>query len=607
MRNLKKPTIQMTALALSRGKKGVHAGRVCPKTLTKTAPFLLFCLLILSPYNSIKAQETIFMDPSGRSGDAPRQLLEEGPSPGPPPKFTLPPIPSRPETKPEALPLQKAYVRRIVVTGSTVFSPEQLAEVTRPFENRDLTSQDLETLRQALTLFYIRHGYVTSGAVIPDQSVKEGTIRLHIIEGELKEIDVQGNKWFRAGFLKDRLAPGAKTPVNINPLQYQLQLLQLDPLIQQVNAELKPGVRPGESMLRVQVTEKNPFRAFIGIDNYLSPTVGAERFIAGLAHRNLIGRGDTLQFTYGQSEGLDPQIDIRYSLPINAYGTTIIGQYEKNDSSVIEEPFEPLDIRSESEIYHLTVRHPVYRTLEQEFALALTGEHLHNESFLLGLPFSFSPGTEDGASTVTALRFSQEWIRRTQHQVIAARSRFSLGIDALDATVWDTPLPDGEFISWLGQFQWVRILDPTNVQMVFKSDIQLSNDPLLPLEQMAVGGRYSVRGYRENQLVRDQGFLASMELRIPLLQDRLWADYLQLVPFFDLGASRNRGSPSPPPSTIYSIGLGLRWSVPLMKSPFELRPQLEVYWGHPLRKVQTPEQDDLQDDGIHFQFVITGF
>ena len=37
-----------------------------------------------------------------------------------------------------------------------------------------------------------------------------------------------------------------------------------------------------------------------------------------------------------------------------------------------------------------------------------------------------------------------------------------------------------------------------------------------------------------------------------------------------------------------------------------LRPQLEVYWGYPLRDIKT-SGGDLQDEGVHFQFVLEVF
>jgi hypothetical protein len=69
----------------------------------------------------------------------------------------------------EPLPFLRVFVKEIRVTGSTVFSPDDLAKVTAPYTNREITSEDLESLRQALTLHYVNRGYFTSGAVVPDQ------------------------------------------------------------------------------------------------------------------------------------------------------------------------------------------------------------------------------------------------------------------------------------------------------------------------------------------------------------------------------------------------------------------------------------------------------
>src|SRR5207237_6404938 len=51
----------------------------------------------------------------------------------------------------------------------------------------------------------------------------------------------------------------------------------------------------------------------------------------------------------------------------------------------------------------------------------------------------------------TAIRATQEWIHRTQAQVLAVRSRFSLGVEALGATLNHDGIPDSRFFAWLGQ------------------------------------------------------------------------------------------------------------------------------------------------------------
>jgi hemolysin activation/secretion protein len=189
--------------------------------------------------------------------------------------------------------------------------------------------------------------------------------------------------------------------------------------------------------------------------------------------------------------------------------------------------------------------------------------------------------------------------------VIAARSRLSFGVDLLDATINnEKDVPDGRFFAWLGQFQWVRrvprLLDTL---LIFRADLQVTPDSLLTLEQFPVGGRYSVRGYRENTLVRDNAFVTSLEARIPVIRNVPVADYVQLAPFFDYGRSWNTKLPNSPDITdLYSIGIGIRWALTL-PWPIPVQSQFELYWGHKLKDVESLG-GNLQDKGLHFQFII---
>ena len=151
----------------------------------------------------------------------------------------------------------------------------------------------------------------------------------------------------------------------------------------------------------------------------------------------------------------------------------------------------------------------------------------------------------------------------------------------------------------------MRRLSDWGLQVLTRLDVQLASTPLLPLEQIAMGGRYSVRGYRENQLVRDDGIIGSVEARVPVVRNTAWADAVELASFVDAGTAWNTKIATPDPRTLYSIGLGVRWALTLA-SPLPLRSEFEFYWGVPLRNVKTPG-GNLQDHGLHLEFVITGF
>ena len=221
-------------------------------------------------------------------------------------------------------------------------------------------------------------------------------------------------------------------------------------------------------------------------------------------------------------------------------------------------------------------------------------------------PFSFSPGVQNGESDVTVIRFSQDGLLRSPSRVFAFRSVFSLGIDALGATRKQKDSdPDGCFFAWLGQIQWAGRLNKFlnklgGSQLIFRTDLQLAADPLLPLEKFAVGGASSVRGYRENQLVKDNGIVSSLELRIPVLRFPLpnlskgpEDGRVELAPFADWGQAWSTDSPTSDNRSISSVGIGIRWEP-------SSRILGQIYWGIPLRDVDNPD-NDLQDAGIHFE------
>ena len=520
--------------------------------------------------------------------EKPELPVIEPPAPAP---LILPPIPP-PSDENRLSTTPSIYVRKIILDGSSVFGKEDFATVLAPYLNRKIATEELQNLRQAISRLYIENGYINSGAMIPDQAVTDGVILINIIEGTLSDIDIKGNRWLRDGYLRKRVELGVETPLNVNSLRERLQLLQQDPHIQRLNAALVPGVAPGEGILSLRVDEQKPYQLWLNVNNDRSPSVGSNQAELLFRHNSLTRNGDTLELAYGKTEGLDHGY-VQYDIPVTAYDTSLGFKYSKDDSDVVEEPFDSLDIRSKSESLGIHINQPVYRTLNQTLSLGLSLEHRRSKSFLLGEPFSFNLGADKGETKVTVLRFSQNWLNRDRKQVLTARSQFSLGLDALDATMVN-PEVNGKFFTWLGQFQWARQVSSRDIQILFRTDVQLSNDDLFPLEQIAIGGMNSVRGYRKNQLVRDNGVLVSLEARIPLWQNKFGLNRLELVPFIDYGNGWNKDLNTPSPNDIYSAGLGLRASL------LQQRLHLSLYAAHAFRDIDNPE-NDLQDDGIHFQ------
>ncbi|WP_416211654.1 ShlB/FhaC/HecB family hemolysin secretion/activation protein [Nostoc sp. DedQUE12b] len=532
----------------------------------------------------------------------------EVPQPLPPPAELLPP--SAPTPTPDA-PLpgnfpQTIVVERFEVVGSTVFSAEELAKATAEFTKRPISLTELFQARSKITDLYVKNGYITSGALIPPQRIQPQSrvVKIQVVEGKLEDIQVTGTRRLNPNYVRSRLAIATSPPLNRQRLLEALQLLQLNPLIQNVTAELSAGSRTGTSLLEVKISEAKTFSGQIVLDNGRSPSVGSFRRGLRLNEANLLGLGDGLSVGYTNTDGSN-SFDASYTLPLNPRNGTLTFNYGTTSSNVIEPPFDILDIESASRYYELTFRQPIIQTPTQEFALGLTASRRESEiSSLLqreGVPASdLSPGAdEQGRTRVSALRFFQEWTSRNSREVVALRSQFSLGIDVLDATV-NQDAPDSRFFAWQGQAQWARLLAPESL-LLLRLNTQLASTKLLPIEQFGLGGQDSIRGYRQDYLLTDNGAFVSAEIQVPILRLPQIDSILQVVPFVDFGVGWNTsGEDNPDRNTLAAVGLGLRWA---QGDRFTVR----LDWGIPLVSVNNSNERTLQENGLYFSLLYNPF
>lgn len=493
-------------------------------------------------------------------------------------------------------------VQQFEFEGNTAFSDDELREVIKDYLNIPLSFAQLVEAQEKITAFYIKNNYISSGAYIPPQSLNtiatstEGIntvsqVKIAIIEGSVSEININGLGRLNPNYVKSRLENGSQTPLNQEKLLTSLQMLQLDPLIATISAELAAGIRPGESILNVNVTEADAVSARLSIDNQRSPSVGSMRRQIEFNHNNFLGLGDRFSVGYLNTDGSNSLDHVTYTLPVNAQNGTLTFNHSRSDSDIIEEPFNLIDIESKSLNYELTYRQPLMQTPNEEFALGLTTSWQESTTSLLNTPFPLSRGAnEQGETQIFALRFFQEYTQRNEKEVFALRSQFNLGLDAFGSTL-NQGEPDSQFFSWRGQAQYLTLLGSESI-LLLRSDLQLAQQALVPLEQFSTGGALSVRGYRQDLLLADNGLFASAEVRTPIVKIPDWNTTIKLTPFFDFGTVWNSDQTNLEQETIASVGLGLQF---LVGDALNAR----IDWGIPLMSVDR-RGDSLQENGIYF-------
>jgi hemolysin activation/secretion protein len=506
-----------------------------------------------------------------------------------------------------AKPPSPSLVREFKFEGNTVFTEGQLQAVVAGFTQRKLTDAQVEQARIAVSSYYINWGYTNSGALLDRRDSAAGIVYFRIVEGKAGTIHVSGNRWLSSGYIRSRMSRGgADDPYNASKTADNIATIRREDLNQNIlglDADLEPGAELGNSVLNVNVKDQQPFRAELDYDNRRPAGVGAQEVTLIAQDVNLTGDNDPLEVDYViahqtrdsfEFSGSD-NLAVSYTRPLTPSDTALTLRYSRADFAVVEAPFQDLDINSYEDIYSASLRQPIIERKNMDLGVSIQMDREESHTTLLGVPFTLAPGAANGTENLTVFRVVQDFSLQREPDVLALRSTFNVGTRLFGGTEGQ----DGrgaDFFSWRGEGQYVRKLFGSDTLLVLRANGQVTPDPLLVLEQYSIGGRYSVRGYRENELVRDSGYFASAEVRVPVLKRKDGDPIVQLAPFTDMGGGFNNDATTPEPHFLASVGIGLL---------ITYKPWInyaELYYGYALKSAPEPAgtERDLQDDGINF-------
>ena len=515
-----------------------------------------------------------------------------------------------PTPQEEANPVTAAriHVTGIALLDNTILKQAEIDRVAAPYLKQFVSAENLQTLRAQLTRLYISKGYLNSGVVLPEQRVRDGVVQFRAVEGNLTLVEVSKNRSKLTGFAEREVRREVSGPLSLGAIETSIRKLELDPLVRRVSGQLLPGAKPGESRLRLDIEENHPFQVSVLFDNFESPTVGANRGTIRLQHMDLTGRRDTLAASIAATEGLRDAF-VSYQVPFAHERLALSAYYGMGSSEVIESPFDELDIEGDNEVGGVDLNYRLVNRLNRQISLSTGLQYSSSETELLDESFSFSRGARFGRSTSTSAMLGAQWVERWGNQLLALRSSVRFGLDALNSSIIPSDFPDrdpfsnvripeSKFTLFLTQLQWAKRLTYADSEIVVNAAWQQSLDPLLSVDKFAIGGNATVRGFRENSLLRDNGFYANLEWRLQILRAGPWSRLnLIATPFFDYAQASDRGSPLPTSasSTLSSVGLTLtarptkRWF-------------MQLTYGERLRSesIVAGRNRGLQDDGIHF-------
>ena len=227
--------------------------------------------------------------------DAGRTLEGIRPPPPPPPVEPAAVLPQQ-EKRPamSGSDSKRIFVRHWRITGSRLYTEDQLEPLIHEFRGQKLTIDELNGVAARITAYYRRQGYLLSRAYIPAQDVRDNTVEIAVIEGHLAEILVT-NESPVAGSLITRYMERLRStgPVEGHSLERSLLLLSDLPGVE-VRSTLMPGISVGTSDLDLHVRSTGRVNGSVDAGNTGNRYTGEYRGGATLNINSPFHYGDLL-------------------------------------------------------------------------------------------------------------------------------------------------------------------------------------------------------------------------------------------------------------------------------------------------------------------------
>ncbi len=459
-------------------------------------------------------------------------------------------------------------IREYIVEGSTLISKDKLKAILQPFTGKD---KDFGTVQQAIEAVeqaYHDLGFTTVTAVLPEQELENGTVRIRVIEGRIGRIKIEGNKYFDEANIRNSLQPLLEgEPPNIAAVSKRLALANENPA-KKVAMQLKNTDKEDELDAIIPVKDERPWKVGISSDNTGTRQTGETRSGVIFQHANLFNMDHvmTLQYTTSLEKVSDVKIyGLGYHVPIYSLASSVdlLAAYSDVNSGTISVGSLPLQVSGKGTVLGLHYNQNLARIGSYEHKLTLGLDYrayesnVSSEGFPLGNKVTVHPLSLTYSGTFTmekgTLGFYLTGMRNLPGQWDANDDKASFGAARNEAPREYMMGRFGANLSYMPYGDW---------QARLVGNAQYTEDPLVPGEQFGIGGATSVRGFPDRDISNDKGFSGSLEIYSPDLCKIAGSESFQCrsLAFYDMGyASRNNPLPGEVHSnTIASVGPGIR-------------------------------------------------
>ncbi len=460
---------------------------------------------------------------------------------------------------------KKVFVQHIEIEGNASISTKEITGWIEGYLNRKLSLQEIYELCQIIDQGYAKKGYFLARAYPPPQDIKDDTLLIKILEGNLGNVEVVGNKHYSTSFIKSYFVSLQNKPLQYGEFLRALMLLNENSDLM-AGAVFEKGKKLGCADVILRVNDARPVHLYLNGNNYGRNLTTNVRAGGRLDWGNLFTQGDV--FSLAEVVGFPVNAlyftDAVYTIPLNRNGASLEAAYLFSKFKV--EELRSLELKGQSNIATLKFNQAWIRTRTLSVNLFSYFDYKQIQNFALGRRTSFD---KLRVLTVGSLldHFDPSQGRDYLFLRFAAGiPNFLGGLKAVDSES-SRPGGGGRFFMLKADYDRLQHL-PKDCFFYFHGTGQYSPNKLTLPEQLYIGGSDTVRGFPLAVALGDSGYYLNFEFRLPPLglankqffgTKKLWKDVFQFDVFLDHGGVLLHSAQN---TFLWGSGLGLRINGP---------------------------------------------
>jgi hemolysin activation/secretion protein len=428
-------------------------------------------------------------------------------------------------------------IRVFELAGNSIFPAGKLQETVKPFTGSGKTAADVEKARDAIEKLYHDAGYPAVLVNIPEQTIKDGIVKLQVIESRIGRVKVSGNRYFTTEkIMRDLPSFRSGEVLYVPKVQEEIGRLNRNQDLK-VEPVMAPGKEPGTVDVELKVADRLPLHGYLELNNRASPDTKPLRLNAMLRYDNLWQRDHSISLQYQTS----PQdmsevqaVSASYVLPApweKSHLLALYGIWSDSDTAF----GQGFEVVGKGEIFGLryVIPLPPYKLYAHNITVGLDYKNLketlgftteirettHTPVTYMPLSFSYSASLQD------------EWGGTNQFSGGLNLSFRGLVSDQREFEVKRFKGMANYFYFTTGIQRAQKL--PGGMGLFAKVDGQVASGPLISSEQYAAGGMESVRGYKESEALGDNALHGTVELSLPDPLRRFgFGKWFQMTPYF---------------------------------------------------------------------------